>query len=222
MTNANDKADTLETLPAYAADPELVKVQDATLPAPGFKIPAPPVEVVRHVFDHMGAPPYRYIGHERCMFTVPGTDINRPGALCDHCATSIADCYFFVSKDGKRFKVGSSCVNKSEDKGMINTVKRAAAKVATARRHESEAEKIAALKLALVDEATRAKLASLPHPNNFTDRKTGAALTLLDYADFMWKASGNAGKMKLAKIVGKVLIKSALMQIGTGEVEIVD
>lgn len=43
MTNANDKADTLETLPAYAADPELVKVQDATPPAPGFKIPAPPV-----------------------------------------------------------------------------------------------------------------------------------------------------------------------------------
>lgn len=36
-------------VPAYAADPELVKVQDRVEPAPGFKIPAPPVNLEKRV-----------------------------------------------------------------------------------------------------------------------------------------------------------------------------
>lgn len=45
MENAHDGTETMNTLPTYAADPELVKVQDYTPPAPGFKIPAPPADL---------------------------------------------------------------------------------------------------------------------------------------------------------------------------------
>lgn len=159
----------------------------------------------RHVFEHMGKAPYRYVGYERRVFTVPGTEIIRAGASCDHCSTAIVDCFIFRSADGKTFKVGSTCVNKSEDRGLINVVKRAAAQVATQRRHEVEAAKITGLAQQLAEGTRRDKLATLPHPKGYRDRETNKPLSFLDYAEWMFKNAGNAGKLKLLKQVEQVL-----------------
>jgi len=91
------------------------------------------------------------------MFTT-----NMCGGTCDYCGMAIMDVYKIKSADGKTFKVGCDCVLKTGDAGIINTVKKAANVLATAKRHSREAAKIAAgLKLIADNEWL---LSKIPNP----------------------------------------------------------
>ena len=74
------------------------------------------------VFEHLGAAPYKYVGHESTedRGNVQAARANRGlsyttnlGTSCDHCATAITDAFWFTSADGKKFKVGSECAKKA-------------------------------------------------------------------------------------------------------------
>lgn len=158
-----------------------------------------------HKFESagLGKAPFRCVGvsEERGPRTVNmngvAVQVGAPGqpmGTCAYCGQGIAYCYQIQSADGKRFIVGSDCVEKTGDNGMIDLVKRAENKRKTARRHDTEAEKIKAgepgIRAAI--EANQDKLSRYPW-------RAEKGETLGDELEWLWKNSGTAGKLKLIK-----------------------
>jgi hypothetical protein len=145
-----------------------------------------PNEVGVHVFERagLGLAPFRVydfmtITYQAC----PGAPV-QPGGSCDYCGTGIMYACLIQSSDGKRFKVGCDCVNKTGDKGIIQAYKKSAAY----RDHQRQLrnaqylvkhEKAQAL---LAFPEIRSELQSKPHPNSYFAAK---GKTLLDYYEFM-------------------------------------
>ncbi len=127
----------------------------------------------------------------------------QPMGTCDYCGTGIADCYVIQSADGKEFRVGSSCVAKTNDSRLIEVVDQ---KTAELRRQKAEIRRRAkfakdsarvAAAVALF-EANLATFEALPHPRGFTDRATGKALTMADQIRWMLKNAGMSGRVDTA------------------------
>ena len=115
------------------------------------------------------------------------------------------DVYMIRSSDGRTFKVGCDCVAKTYRECATSDAQRLAAQVDAYRRkanrakaHAKAATVKADLDAQLADESVRAQLASKPHPQAWAAAK---GMTLLDYADWMYKHSGAKGRGKLAKLV---------------------
>lgn len=82
-------------------------------------------EIGVHVFERagLGKAPFRFVGfYEKTYQACPGAPI-QPGSTCDYCGQGIMICCEILSADGKRFKVGSDCVNKTGDRGLIRGYK---------------------------------------------------------------------------------------------------
>lgn len=69
----------------------------------------------RHVFEKsgLGAAPFRCTAY----------DYSKRGATCDHCGTPILHLFDITSADGKVSIVGSTCVGKTGDAGLIDEAK---------------------------------------------------------------------------------------------------
>jgi hypothetical protein len=88
-------------------------------------------DIGSHVFTKsgLGIGPFRCVGVFQKVGPIvmpDGTEIGSPGqamGVCAHCGTGIADCYQIRSADGKQFVVGSSCVEKTGDAGLIKSYK---------------------------------------------------------------------------------------------------
>tara|TARA_R110002126_G_scaffold226772_7_gene371470 strand:+ start:156 stop:683 length:528 start_codon:yes stop_codon:yes gene_type:complete len=88
-------------------------------------------QVGMHVFTRskLGSAPFRCVGVFQQVGPIvlsDGTQVGSPGqamGVCAHCGTGIADCYQIKSADGKTFVVGSSCVEKTGDAGLIKSYK---------------------------------------------------------------------------------------------------
>jgi hypothetical protein len=158
-----------------------------------------------HKFERagLGVAPYAFTGYAALKFQAcPGAPI-KPGGSCDYCSTAIVDAYYFRSADGRTFKVGSDCVLKAGDRGMVDMIKKAAAKVERDKRHAREAVKVAAVRTRLADPAVRAALATLPHPRPST--YTPANATALDWADWMMANAGDSGRMQVGRTIDRLL-----------------
>lgn len=150
-----------------------------------------------HVFSHLGAAPYKFVGYEQKTFQAcPGAPV-QVGGSCDHCGTGIIDTFYFVSSDGHKFHVGSSCVNKAGDKGLKAQI----APAKKALQAKKDAARIAAA-LELID-GLKAELEAEPHPMGFDDRETGEPLTALDWVEWMLHNSGTSGKLRIARFLEK-------------------
>lgn len=168
-----------------------------------------------HPFSHIGPAPYRFLGIESTEDRV-GLNAQRAahgetfttnmcGGSCDHCGTAIWTVFRFQAADGKRFKVGSTCVAKASkqiaydyDPTLIKAVK-AARKLATTARHTREAAKVAQVRAWL--DANRAQLVALPHPQAQWHPEETAA----DWAEWLWERSGISGRLRLQKKVQALL-----------------
>ena len=142
----------------------------------------------------LGKAPYRFVGMSQKIFKAPG--ITKPGGCCDYCSTAIANCFHLVSSDGKEFVVGSECIKKVGDAGLMQAVKQAESK----KRHARDAAKYVEIKakLEIIVTNNLNALANKPHPS-------AQGLTLLDYAQFMLTNAGQAGTMKLYRMLIKEL-----------------
>ena len=141
----------------------------------------------------LGLAPYRYLGCTESVFRTPdGTE--RAGASCDYCATSIRWVYRFLSADRREFKLGSDCIAKADDAGLLRIVDREEMK----RRREKSAAKAARATddLAATIEAKREALQSAPHSKAWMAAK-GA--TMLDEATWWLENAGTAGRTKMAR-----------------------
>mgnify|MGYP001611198803 CR=1 FL=1 len=153
-----------------------------------------------HIFPHLGIAPFRYLGYQKRRFCAPG-EPPRAGATCDHCGTAIAYCFLFRSADGRRFKVGSTCVGKSGDAGLKRAI---ASDVAKHRRETAKARAdvlFASALAALATEPVRAALAAQPHPSAWAAAK---GLTLLDSVEWLLMHAGQTGRTKIARLVLRV------------------
>lgn len=167
-----------------------------------------------HAFEAagMGQAPYRVVGvsttEDRQLLNrylqANGMTYttNLCGGTCDHCGTAIWTVYTIEDRNGQRFKVGCDCVLKAGGAGLKAKVTRLQNLIVKEQRAARDQAKIAAVQARLADQATRDRLTSLPHPNA---HMAARGLNGLDYVEFIWKQSGVAGRVRMAKMLDKML-----------------
>jgi hypothetical protein len=86
-----------------------------------------------HCFEKsgLGLAPFQYLG---CV------DLGRSKAACQYCGTGIRYQFFLQSADGKKFYVGSDCIYKSGDAGLINIAKKERSRLAKEKRDARKAQ----------------------------------------------------------------------------------
>ncbi|MEG0868437.1 MAG: hypothetical protein RSD49_16375 [Hafnia sp.] len=74
-------------------------------------------QAATHVFEAsgLGKPPFRLVGYR---------DAGEDCVRCEHCSTRIKNIFLVASSDDRIALVGSTCVRKTGDKGLINQLKR--------------------------------------------------------------------------------------------------
>ena len=155
----------------------------------------------------LGKGPFRCIGcEEKTYQACQGAPI-QPGGSCDYCGMGIRYCFTILSADGKRFKVGSSCVLKTNAKGSViaDHVKREAARMARAAAAEIKAEKMELAKLIAIEklQGKREALSAMPHPR----ASEGGYWADQSYADQIDWMMDNAGDARIISEIGKALKK---------------
>lgn len=159
-----------------------------------------------HVFEKagLGKAPFAFVGsyehHEHAFGSniqglIPHGDY---GTNCEFCGHYIRNVFLVESSDGKTFRVGSDCVTKTGDAGMINKVKailkeQRQERERIKRQEQWEAERpereAREAKMRAEDQARRDRLQQeyervlplaekLPHPNYYF---AGKGKTLKDY-----------------------------------------
>lgn len=156
---------------------------------------------LQHVFEAagLGLAPFRFVGVVEKVY-VAG-DEAKPGGVCAYCGTGIRYCCIVKSSDGKQFLVGSDCVEKTNDKGLVKSVKLSPEFLEHQRQlRKARAEKKYAEARELI--ATHYEwLAKMSHPHSFVNRETGAPLTFLDYCEWMMENSGDKGKSTVVSAI---------------------
>lgn len=144
-----------------------------------------------HVFEAAG------LGHG--PFTL--SHVTGEGGCCEFCGTSIVWRFYIKGIDGSTFFVGSDCVMKTGDAGLMRKVDAEVKKRQNDARKVRENAKIQTLQAMLNDESVKAKLGALPHPTPYLAKKGG---TFLSYALWMMVHAGNAGKLDLLRKIQKL------------------
>lgn len=103
----------------------------------------------------------------------------RVGTSCDYCSTYITNVFHCKSADGKRFVIGSTCVDKLGDAGLTKAVNDKVRDHKRTLRWAKEAEKRAELRELF--EQVKPGLQSRPHPNEYLASK---GKTMLDYVEY--------------------------------------
>lgn len=172
------------------------------------------METTVHKFEAagLGKAPFRYVGFTEkrgpIVTILPNgirQEVGAPGqpmGTCDYCGQGIAICCEIVSADGKRFIVGSDCVEKTGDRGL-RVVKSDVQKAARAKSKAREQQRIDEMQDRLENDAElRAFLASLPHEKPYRAAK---GETMLDSFTWMFSHAGHAGKIKSVRAIEKRL-----------------
>lgn len=78
-----------------------------------------------HLFERagLGLPPYEFRGHERRAYQAAPDAPVQPGGSCSYCGTGIIDCFKLRSRDGHNFIVGSDCIAKAGEDGILRAYK---------------------------------------------------------------------------------------------------
>ena len=158
-----------------------------------------------HAFEKagLGQAPFRFLGAERRVGPVTLADGSQSGApgqpmgTCDFCGTGIAICCSVESSDGQEFIVGSDCVEKVGDAGLVNLTKRALRELA---RDRDEARVRAAKKSLDANPILRKLLSDEPHPSEWR-RSMGESL--LDSFLYRFKFSGLSGRLRLVREINR-------------------
>ena len=166
-------------------------------------------EAPQHPFHRrgLGAPPYRFIEQEESIFrATPGAPA-QPGTSCDYCHTPIIGTFWFMSKDGKKFKVGCDCLRKAakdaNDYPLQTLAARLARKQSRDARHAREKQKLVELDALLATQGQA--LEAFAHPVAYRANQGG---TMLEYAQWMRKHAGATGCMLALKLCKEAIEKT--------------
>jgi hypothetical protein len=155
----------------------------------------------------LGKAPFRFVGLSENAITYPdGT--TKAGGSCDYCSTGIRHECWVLSADGKRFKVGSNCIEKVGDQGLFQAYKNSP-EFRKAKRDKAQAKFAADLaEVHSIIDANKDALLALPHPYGFKDFATGKPLTYLDQVEWSLGNCGAAGTKSWLKTLKKKLALS--------------
>jgi hypothetical protein len=143
-----------------------------------------------HIFEEagLGLAPYKYLG---CEYT------GRTSVSCKYCYTAIRYKFHLESKDGNRFFVGSDCIFKSGDLGLIDHAKRDRAKLAKQKREEKRLSKIEerqAKRMAMLNqkiEAFKNEHNSMKHIFEWANNSNGIPKDLMRNLESWGSLTGN-------------------------------
>jgi hypothetical protein len=154
--------------------------------------------IVEHPFTHLAAPPYKFCGMTEKLHCVPGC-APKPGGSCDYCATGIRFCFWLEGADGKRFKVGSSCISKAAKAAKhITALQKLARDAKRQLRRRRERTRIEEAYTVMGIPEVCVALDAQPHPLKW---RAEQGETLLDSLEWMFRNAGNAGKLRAAKTI---------------------
>lgn len=146
----------------------------------------------------LGKAPFRFVRAGELVFQpYPGAPY-RAGGSCDYCGTAIRNAFYIQSSDGKEFKVGCECVNKTGDSGLIKQAKKAKRVRDRELRIKRALKKTQAFQNWL--EENKKDLAKIPHPNDYFSVQ---GKTLVDYFEYI--RPGGYKAEKLQKHYSKIL-----------------
>lgn len=156
--------------------------------------------------------PFECVGYHRAAYQACQGAPIQPGGCCAHCGTGIYECFVIqgttpTTAGHKTFIVGSTCVMKTGDAGLIRAYKthpeyRAAMKKARAAKDAANTEAWNAM---VNDEATAAKLnAHTIEAFDFNARVT-VTKPWLQHALNAWRWCGAAGRARYVKAARAIL-----------------
>jgi hypothetical protein len=165
-------------------------------------------EVGMHVFERagLGKAPFRCIGFAEVVYQAHPDAPRQPGGSCDYCGTGIMLQCKIKSADGRVFKVGSDCVAKTDDAGLIRSFKTRPEVRAMARdRAKAKDAAICAEWVTLIEApAAVEKLSAIMVPGR--PWIAGEQVSLLDSMKRLWGMCGAAGRARTLKTL-KVHLK---------------
>jgi len=152
-----------------------------------------------HVFERagLGRAPFRCVGVSQNLYPL-GDGTSKPGGTCAYCGTGIEWECWIHSADGLTFPVGTDCVERTGDEGLIKAYKTSADyRAAQAAKREIRDQKVTRELADLLDDPhVQYILHALPHPNPArTDE------SLLDHAEWMRKNAGASGRKRILKAI---------------------
>jgi hypothetical protein len=160
-------------------------------------------EVGLHIFERagLGKAPFRCVGFEQKHYE-PAPGVRMVGGSCDYCGTGIVQMFYIQGADGRKFKVGCDCVEKTGDAGLIKAYKnnpkyRKMLRDARQARDTAKIEKLQAQ-----FEAGKEVLRALPSPNQYSPN-------LLEYFTYVLSRCGTAGKKKWLASAIKIINEKA-------------
>jgi len=139
-------------------------------------------------------------GLGQAPFTCTGSiDAGTVAKVCDHCGRGIRFVFNVTSADGKKSSVGSTCIEKSGDEGMIKVVKQELADRRREKAHQTFL-KFRGLAWGLRDRIGDFEdtLSQFPSPN-----KNRPNDTMFDWASFMLNNAGVKGWKLTLKVLSE-------------------
>jgi hypothetical protein len=151
-----------------------------------------PAHVGAHVFERagLGRAPFRFESISR---------IGGAGGSCQYCSTHILWACHVVGADGRRFFVGTDCIAKCGDAGLIRAYKNSPAvrQIARDKRDAKDHAVIAAWDALMADQANVAKLSLVMVPGR--PWVPGEQVTLYDSLKRLWGMCGASGRARTLK-----------------------
>jgi hypothetical protein len=169
-----------------------------------------------HAFElaGLGKAPYIFKGTEEKISKPTPDSPGKPGGTCQFCSTGISTCYHLEAADGKRFYVGSSCINKAGGNGLRSATKTAINLERNKKRWAREELKIAEGQAIIDDPKFRDHFSQFPHPWADQGKRPWSTeyseQTLLDGIEQHWSICGNSGKCKYLKTLKERAIEARL------------
>ena len=158
----------------------------------------------------LGIAPFKVVGYEEKTFQAAPGEPLRAGSTCDYCATAIRDVFCIESADGKRFKVGSSCVKKTGDAGLIRKVNQQVTKIKRDRKRTRDDTRINAGRKLLAEPTIRAKLNTQEHPHAWA---RDAGKSKLEWADWTMEHAGTRGRLECCTLLENLAKEADLVTL---------
>ena len=121
--------------------------------------------------------------------------VTSEGGCCQFCGTNIVFRFYIDGTDSRQFYVGSDCVMKTGDVGLMRVVEMEVKKRTAALKKLRDEERLVELRSHLESPMASESLSKQPHPYAWHARQ---GKTMKDYAEWIMRHGGNTAKMKLA------------------------
>lgn len=153
----------------------------------------------------LGLAPFRFVGMTENWYQAVPDAPKQPGSSCDYCHAAIGYEFWCLSRDGKRFKVGSDCIHKYDASGLrraISAVERAINRAKREGQVQRENVRIEAMRTRVEsDEALRSRLAALPLPCRWPGDENR---TVLSQVEWDFRNCGHSGRMKAVRWIERI------------------